>query len=285
MGSLVGRLAALLGMWTACTAAPPVAYLVGGPFDGGLTAVDAGVVVGLFAVGAGGAAVGCRRLADPATRFRDGTELGGLLGLAGATMIAAFPVSLTAGLVAAVPFGVGGAAGFLTAFLVGYVADRTVVDRSRAASDHRLVWRATKRPEATWVRGLRVGGAVAAFVVAVLVGTAGGRLLAAFWALVGLFLFGHLVASQRHRRYELVDDGLITAFGFLPWSQFDAFEPTDDALLLYGSVWPFGTIAYDRASIDDPEAVVEALDRYLPRQEADHQDPSVVDRFRELLSS
>jgi len=143
MRSLVGRLAALLGVWTACTAGPPVAYLLAGPFDGGLTAVDAGVVVGLFAVGAGGAAVGCRRLADPATRFRDGTELGGLLGLAGATMIAAFPVSLTAGLVAAIPFGVGGVAGFLAAFLVGYVADRTVVDRSRAASDHRLVWRAT----------------------------------------------------------------------------------------------------------------------------------------------
>lgn len=285
MRSLVGRLSALLGVWTACTVAPPLLYVADGSFDGGLTAVDVGIVVGLFAVGAGGAAVGLPRLVDPAERFRTGTELGGLLGLAGATMIAAFPVSLTDGLVAAAPFGVSGAAGFLAAVLVGYVADRRVVERSRAATDHRLVWRATKRPEATWVRGLRVTGATAAFVVAVLVGTAGGRLLAAFWALVGLLLFGHLVASQRHRRYEFVDDGLITAFGFLPWSTFDGYEPTEEALLLYGNVWPFGTIAYDRASVDDPEAVLDALDRYLPRQEGAHRDPSAVDGFRELLSS
>jgi len=285
MRSLVGRLAALLGAWTACTAAPPVAYLVGGPFDGVVTVADAGIVVGLFGLGAIGGAVGCRRLADPAERFRDGTELGGLLGLAGVVMIASFPVSLADGIIAAAPFGIGGVAGFLAAFLVGYVADRAVVERSRAATDHRLVWRARKRPEATWVRGLRVVGAAAAVGVALLVGTAGGRLLAAFWALVGGLLVAHLVASQRRRRYELVDAGLITAFGFLPWAQFDGYEYTDEALVLYGSVWPFGTIAYDRASIDDPEAVLDALDRYLPQGEDTHREPSVVDGVRELLSS
>lgn len=285
MASLVDRLAALFGAWTVCTVAPPLGYLVGGPFAGTLTAVDGGIVAALFVMGVVGARVAIERGPDPAERFREGLALGGPMALAAVVMFVSLPVGLVDGLVAAAPFGVGGVLGFFLAFLVGFLADRTVVARSRAATDHRLVWTATKRPDAVWMRGLRVVGTLAALVVAWFVGTAGGQLLAAFWALVGLLQLGLLVGSQRRRRYELVDAGLITAFGYLPWAEFDGYEVTDEALLLYGNVWPFGTIAYDRASVDEFDAVVEALDSYLPRREGGHQDPSVVDAFRELLSS
>ena len=285
MVSLADRLAVLLGSWTVCTIAPPLSYGAGGPFDGSVAAVDGGIVVALAVAGVVGARVAIERGPDPAERFREGLALGGPMALAAIVMFVSLPVGLVEGLVAAAPFGVGGVLGFFLAFLVGFLADRTVVARSRAATDHRLVWTAKKRPDAVWLRGLRVVGAVVALVVAWLVGTAGGQLLAAFWALVGLLQLGLLVVSRRRRQYELVDAGLITAFGYLPWAEFDGYETTDEALLLYGNVWPFGTIAYDRASVDDLDAVVEALDRYLPREEEAHQDPSVVDAFRELLSS
>ena len=285
MVSLVDRLAVLVGMWTVYTAAPPVAYLVGGPFGGSPTAVDWAVIVGLFVIGAAVAKRAVGRVSDPADRFRDGIELGGLMALAACVMFVSVPVGLREGLVAAVPFGVGGVVGFFTAFLVGYTADQAVIDRARSTTDHSLVWSARKRPDAVWVRGLRVVGAVAALGVAWLVGTAGGQLLAAFWALVGALQLGLLVQSRRRRRYELVDAGLITVFGHLPWDDFDGYECTDEALLLYGNVWPFGTIAYDRESVDDLDAVLDALDRYLPGLEDGHQDPSVVDGFRELLSA
>ena len=285
MVSLVDRLAALFGVWTVCTAAPPLLYVAGGPFDSSVTAVDRAVVAVLFVVGVAGARVAVGSIPDPAERFREGLALGGPMALAAIVMFVSLPVGLVDGLVTAAPFGVGGVLGFFVAFLVGFIADRTVVDRSRAATDHHLVWTATKRPDAFWVQGLRVVGALAALGLAWLVGTAGGQLLAAFWALVGALQIGLLVVSQRRRRYELVDAGLITAFGHLPWADFDGYECTDKALLLYGNVWPFGTIAYDRESVDDLEAVLDALDRYLPQQEGAHRDPSVVDGVRELLSS
>jgi hypothetical protein len=48
-----------------------------------------------------------------------------------APLLAAFGVGYRDGFVAAIPFGVGGAVGFGVAFLIAYVADRAIVDRSR----------------------------------------------------------------------------------------------------------------------------------------------------------
>jgi len=70
-------------------------------------------------------------------------------------------------------------------------------------------------------------------------------------------------------------------FGHLPWEDFDGYQLTDDDLILYGNIWPFGTVAYDRESVDDLEAVVDALDRYLPQLEGDHEDPSMLDNLRQ----
>ena len=255
MRSLDDRLAVLFGVWTACTVAPPLPYLLEGPFAGSLTLAAGALPVGLFMVSAGGGKLAVGRIADPAERFRDGIELGGPMLLASVVMFLSLPVGLIHNITAAGPFGVGGVVGFFTAFLVGYAADQTVIARARIATDYHLRWSATTRPDAIWVRVMRVVGAVAALVVAALVGTAGGQLLAAFWALMGVLQFGLLVQSGRRRQYELIDAGLVTAFGHLPWSQFDGYELSDDALLLYGNAWPFGTIAYDRDSIQDLKAV------------------------------
>ncbi len=285
MISLRGRLSVLFGLWAVGTAAPPVSYIVSGPFTGAAGGVDAVIAAGLFAVGAAAAGVWLPSGPELAERFRAGVELGVPMLLAAGTVLAALPISTLIGVFPALPFALGGTLGVSAAFLVGYAADQTVIARSRASTDHRLVWQARKRPEAAWFRTMRVGGILAAFGVAILVWQAGGLLLAVFWLLVGSLQIGLLLLSRRRRRYELTDDGLVTVFGYLPWEQFEGYELTDDALLLYGTVWPFGTIAYNRDSIDDIETVSKELDRQLSQLTEPDRDRTVVEQFRQLLSS
>jgi len=121
--------------------------------------------------------------------------------------------------------------------------------------------------------------------VAVLVWDAGGVLLAGFWLLVGVLQTALLVLTRRRRRYEFTDAGLITAFGHLPWDEFKQYELTENALILYGTRWPFGMIAYDRQSIDDLQAVHSMVDRRLPEKTRDSAALSVTEQFRKWLSS
>ena len=285
MVSLRGRLSVFFGLWAVGTAAPPVSYIVSGLFTGTAGGVDAVIIAGLFGAGTLAAGVWLPSGPELAERFRAGVELGVPMLLAAGTLLAALPISIRIGVVPALPFALGGTLGVFAAFVVGYAADQAVIARSRASTDRRLVWQARKRPEATWFQAMRGGGILAAFGVAVLVWLAGGLLLAVFWAIVGCLQVGLLLLSRRRRQYELTDDGLITVFGYLPWEEFEGYELIDDALLLYGSVWPFGTIAYDRESIDAIETVSEELDQQLPELTEPDHDRTVVEQFRRLLSS
>ena len=105
------------------------------------------------------------------------------------------------------------------------------------------------------------------------------------WVAIGGVQFVQDLSRLRPRQYEILDAGLVTTFGHLPWEDFDGYHLTDDDLILYGNVWPFGTVAYDRESIDDPEAVVDALDRHLPQIEGDHEDPTAIDNIRQEVFS
>lgn len=285
MVSLRGRLSVLFGLWAVGTAAPPASYIVSRSFTGAAGGVDAVIAAGLFAVGAVAARVWLPTGPELAERFRAGVELGVPMLLAAGTLLAALPISIFIDVLPALPFALGGTLGVFAAFLVGYTADQTVIARSRASTDHPLVWQARKRPEAAWFQAMRVGGVLAAVGVAVLVWMAGGLVLAVFWLLVGGIQVGLLVLRRRRRQYELTNAGIISAFGHLPWEQFEGYELTDDALLLYGTVWPFGTIAYDRESIDDIDSVSERLDRQLPHLTEPDHDRTVVEQFRRLLSS
>ncbi|MFO7833771.1 MAG: hypothetical protein R6V31_06885 [Halohasta sp.] len=284
MRSLRDRLAVLFGVVAVCVVVPPVGYVIGGPFDGSVTVVDAALAVGVFALGTAGATLALRRVDDPARRFRKGIEYGGLIAVAGFVPLVGFVVAPIDSLVAAAPFGVGWALGIAAAFLVGYVADRAIVVRSRAETETRLTWSAKRRPERGRVRLLQAGTAIiaAGFVIW---NTLDGRLgMTLLWVAIGGVQFVQDLSRLRPRQYEILDAGLVTMFGHLPWDDFDGYQLTDDDLILYGNVWPFGTVAYDRESVDDLEAVVDALDRHLPQLE-DHEDPSPIDNIRQEVLS
>ncbi|WP_253737230.1 hypothetical protein [Halohasta salina] len=285
MRHLRDRLAMLFGVVAVSVVVPPLGYAIGGPFDGSITVVDTALAVSVFALGTVGAKRGLRRVDDPARRFRKGIEFAGLLAVAGIVPLVGFVATPTEGFVAALPFGVGFVLGLAAAFLVGYVADRAIVDRSRAETDSRLTWHAKRRPERGRVRLLQAATAVVAAGFVIRNALDGRPGMALLWVAIGGLQFVQDLSRLRRRQYEIIDAGLVTTFGHLPWDDFDGYQLTDDDLILYGNVWPFGTVAYDRESVDDLEAVVDALDRQLPRLEGDHDEPSPVDNFRQELFS
>ncbi|QLG50503.1 hypothetical protein [Natrinema halophilum] len=283
MGSLRTRLALGFGVWVTSTFTPLVSFAGSGAFDASVRAGTIAIAGGLFILGTIIARLGLRTVADPASRFRDGLEMAGLIAIAGIELTAAVPAAFAVGVIAALPFGVGGALGVLSAFLVGYVADRAVVARIRSETERRTRWSAKKRPAPRW---RRVGSAVAVVgtvVWAFIAVTAGEVLFATIPAILGTVQLGTLLQGVRRRRYVITDSGLITAVGLIMWKNFDSYSVTDDALILHGNVWLFGTIAYDRESVDDLETVIDSLDHYLARQDGTHSDPSILDTFRQML--
>lgn len=285
MLALRTRLALVLGLWAAATLGPAGAFAVAGPFDGAPTAAHAAVFAGLFTAGALVARLVLGRIPDPATRLRDGLELGGLMAVSAVPLLAAFAVFFAVGIGTALALGVGGVVGFLAAFLVGYLADRVVVRRARSASERRLTFRARKRPPSRLRLAVAGAGVVGAAVWGALALREGPALGAFVPAMLGLSQLRPLLQGRRRRRYEVTDRGLINWIGHLPWEKFDGFAVTDDALVLHGNVWPFGTIAFDRESVDDLDEVVAALDRYLSRGDDDHEDPSLLDNLRTVMGS
>lgn len=282
MPALRTRLALALGLWTAATVGPPAAYAVGGPFDGTVTPVDVALPAALFAVGVLAARRGLSGMNDPCPRFRDGLELAGLLALPGVVALAAFPLAYARGVTAALPIGAGGAVGFLAAFLVGYLADRRVVARKRARSADRVAWSARKRPGSRYQRPLAGVVVASAAVWGVGVALDGSPVFALVPAIIGVAWLPQLLTGLRRRRYEITDGGLVTQFGHLTWDQFDGFSVSEEALVLHGNVWPFGRLAFDRSSVADEDAVIDALDRHLPRVAAeDSDDPTPLDNLRE----
>jgi len=279
------RFALAIGVWAAGAFAPAVAFAVGDPFDGTVRAVDAAAAGLLFALGAAGGVVAFERSADPLDRFRSGLELAGAMLVAGVELGAAVAVGLFVGFVAAIPFAVGAVVTFAAALLAGAVADRALVAQSRAATDEPLVWRGRKRPAPRWRRAASALTVAGAAVIAA-VSVAQSEWFAAFVPLMAaLSQLGVLLRGVRSRRYEVLNAGLVSWAGMVRWEGLDSYEVTDDALLLYGNVWPFGTLAFDRDSVENLDAVVDGLDRYLPRADGDHEDPNVFDNLRQAVGS
>lgn len=68
----------------------------------------------------------------------------------------------------------------------------------------------------------------------------------------------------RERDVELTEAGLAVDGSLRKWEEFDGFTLTDDALRVTADGL-FGTREFDRADIEDPDAVAETLEEFLPR--------------------
>ena len=286
MTDLRTRLAVLLGIWFVGVTFPPLQYFSQGPFDGSLTVGDGVLLLVLLSVGtvAGRSWLGWG--SSPVDRIRDGITFGVLIAIAGVVVITTIPVVLVGDAVSSAPFLAGGTVGSLAVFLAGFLAERPAIADERASTECYLAWTVKKQPESRLKYRLDTVSAVVALGLGLFFVATGEPMVGLFWLIFGTAQSLSAVDPLYRRQYEITDGGLITNSGLIPWAKFDGYDLTDDTLVLYGNVWPFGTVAYDRASVDDLDAVVDSLDRYLPQLEGDHDDPSIVDNLRqELLSS
>jgi len=284
MPALRTRLAVALGAWTGATAAPlaslALVEMAGTPFV--LTA--AATVLALSVLGTGFAWVALGRLDDPAARFRDGPPAGLLIAVPGAELVGAIAVAAFDGIAAALPFALGGLAGACLGWGAMRIADDAVLRRKRAATDHEFTFSARKTPTPRWRRAVAVAALAGAAVWAATVWSL-TPWAAAAPAVLAISEAWTLVEGRVTRRYELIDGGLVTRFGHLPWEHFDGFELTADAVVLHGNTWPFRRVELARDSVDDVDALVDALARHLPRTtEGDDRSGSAVGGLRDALA-
>lgn len=284
MLALRTRLALLLGCWTAVTVGPPVAWVAVGPFGGGLVPAHLVAPVALLVVGFWFARLGLAQVEDPADLLRDGLGLAGPMSLSGVPLVGGILLTFS-DLVSGTAIAAGGAAGFLGAFLAGFVADRAVLARRRGEGALRFSARkpAASRPR----RAIAAVGLLGGAVWAALELSAGDLTMAVVPVMLGLGQVPPLVRHWRTRSYEVTDAGLVAWSGHLQWADFDGVAVTDDRIELQGTVWPFGSLAWDRDSIANDAAVVAAFERHLPRVEPDRErdDPSPLDNLRQAFGS
>jgi len=283
MPALHRRLAVALGAWTGVTAAPLASLAAVTAAE--TPVVPTGVVtfVALTALGTGVAWIVLQRLDDPATRLRDGPPAGLLIGIPGTELVAAVAVAPFESVSAALPFALAGLVGSCLGWGVMRLADNAVVRRKRAATEDTFAFAARKTPAPRWRQAVAVAGLAGAAVWAATVWSL-TPWAAAAPLFLGLSEAWTLVEGRVPRRYELIDGGLITRLGHLPWKHFDGFELTADAVVLHGNTWPFGRVELARDSIDDVDALVDALEQHLPRTTDDAEsDDSVVGGLRETF--
>lgn len=196
------------------------------------------------------------------------------LGYVGVVLLA---LSATLGVPAAVVVvGVLGAAGGLVVGTGLAVAARNRHARAVAASAEEYV-RFTARGPARDRRLVKraVGGLLAAGLVGFVASFAVDRLAAFRWVFQLAVAGGAgLTGALAERTLAVTDAGLLVGTPVservLPWSAFESYAVTDDAVVVRRagwSAWSLRDVRRDADEVPDPEAVATALGRFLPRHE------------------
>jgi len=161
---------------------------------------------------------------------------------------------------------VGVGVAFLGAVTMLHAAERRYVARVEAQSDVRVTLPNPNAdgPGKRWRLVGVVGGLAAGvlFVVSALLGDGPD----ATWLFV--VLGGLLPTLTVWHRSELIvlDAGLKRGVSIRPWTDFESYELTDDELIIRDGSWFPQQYAIPRDEIDDEDAAVSALSRYLPEK-------------------
>ncbi|MFC7057053.1 hypothetical protein [Halovenus salina] len=151
------------------------------------------------------------------------------------------------------------------AFLVVMMARSRYVRRQYLSSEAAVTWQATSSPAARRQR--------LTLSVVVLLGTGvllavdtvvsvGYHVLAPALGGIGGSLLGISVRTDRFRVYEGgIEIEHPASNRFIPWRQFEGYQVNDDELRLVRRWWP--DHRHDLGRIDDPVAVVDALEDHL----------------------
>ena len=233
----------------------------------------AGAAIGL-ASGVLGGSLGARATYHPSLHDR-------LHGPVGLVLFAGVPVVLLVGVLGALVLGppqsedvtAASLGGAIVATVGGFVALLANLPlwkaRLQASSTVYASWSArqppTQRRRTKYVAGVfavvAVGAGAVAFVVDVDAETT--------WWAVFASLPAVLASVDSERTVEVRDAGVLVDSSLVAWGDYDAFELTDEALVLHrASRYVDRAHHFDRDDVDDLEEAVKALERFLERRDS-----------------
>lgn len=123
----------------------------------------------------------------------------------------------------------------------------------------------TQRRRTTYMAGGLAVVAVAAGAVAFVVGAE----FETMWWTVFAPLTAVLASVDSERTVEVRDAGVLVDSSLVAWADYDCFELTDEALVLHRSGrYVDRAHRFDREDVDDLDAAVAALGRFLDRRES-----------------
>lgn len=127
-----------------------------------------------------------------------------------------------------------------------------------------------RRPPTQRRRTKRAAGALAVVVLAASVGAFFlGVALDLTWWTVFAPLTAVFASVENERTVEVGDAGVLVDSTLVAWDDYESFAVTDDALVLHrASRYVDRADRFDRADVEDFEAAVAALDRFLERDES-----------------
>ncbi|WP_135851787.1 hypothetical protein [Halorussus salinus] len=129
---------------------------------------------------------------------------------------------------------------------------------------------ARDRRRAKWVAGGLLAVSVVCLVAGILLQS---DLLQLVFQLVAPMTAG-FYGSTTAREIRVSSAGLVSGSPvhkhLVPWSNFESYDVTDDAIVVRRagwSAWGLRDVRRDATEVEDPEEVAAALDRFLPRRE------------------
>ncbi|RXK51892.1 hypothetical protein [Halorientalis pallida] len=161
---------------------------------------------------------------------------------------------------------VGVAVAFLGAVGILQAAERRYARRVEAESDVRVVL-PDPSTDGPGRRGQLAGRTLGIVALALFVGSALlGDGLDTTWLFATLAGLVPLLAARQDAELVVLDAGLKQGVSIRPWRDFESYEITDDELVIRDGSWFPRAYAIPRAEIDDEDAAVAALSRYLTEE-------------------
>jgi hypothetical protein len=161
---------------------------------------------------------------------------------------------------------IGVGVAFVGAVSILHAAERRYAARVEAESDVRVVLPdpSADGPGKRWqLVGVAAGVvAVALFLLSAVLGDSPD----VTWLFAALGGIVPTLTARHRSELVVLDAGLKQGVAIRPWSDFESYEIADDELVIRDGSWFPQQYAIPREKIDDEDAAVAALSRYLPEK-------------------
>ncbi|WP_340100714.1 hypothetical protein [Salinibaculum salinum] len=205
------------------------------------------------------------RLGSTRKRWLPALVAPGTVAVAGAILVGTGQYSSADGLLGTVAAVGGFAAGGILGIMARSRYSKAITELAESHATWRAAWSDRRRRPMQLLGALGVAGGIVAFGVPVVWNHPFLQPLANVLIPMGAVVFTFGQARTYHATSAGLEQQMPAARALYEWDHFEGYTVAEDAIVLHRRApWRLPLI-YDRDDIDDEEAVVSALDQYLPR--------------------